>query len=425
VALTGTFSVGSDNRGKLTMVTASGTTTYVFSLDTVTSGVATAGYLTEFDDSGQTLTGVLALQTPSAFTTASITSGYAFGASGFAVNSTASSLTHRSAAGELQFNGTGGITSGEMLASAGATTTPVSLSSAALSVSSNGRGTLSIARPGGASTLDFVVYVVSAGKLFLLSTDPASGTGAAANDLLSGTMQAQTTAYGNFAATSLSGTAVMRSSSLASSSGSATPFPDVKVGLYTFNGTSTASLSADENRGGTASTDTLSGSYTVAANGRVAMSLTTGLSGCTDCVGSGTTYAYLVGTNQGFLMDFNAGASAGSFEPQTATGITAATLSGSYALGTLGPLVQSVDEIEGVLTSNGTGSIASTVDVNSDGVLSPDTTITATYVMAGSGRATVTPVGSDNSVLYVVSATKAVQLDLQTANPAVVEVVHP
>jgi len=425
VALTGTFSVGADNRGKLTIVTASGTSTYVLSLDTVTSGVATAGYLTEFDGSGQTLTGVLALQTSSAFTTASITSGYAFGASGFAVGSTASALTHRSAIGEMQFTGAGGISSGEMLSSAAPTTTPLALSSAALTIAANGRGTVSVVRPSGASTLDFVVYVVSVSKLFMLSTDAASGSSAAANDLLSGTMQQETIANGNFNTSSLSGTAVMRSSSLASSSGSATPFSDVKVGLYSFNGASTASLSADENKGGTASTSALSGSYTVAANGRVAMLLAAGgLNGCTDCVGSGTTYAYLVGANQGFLMDFSAGASTGSFEPQTATGITAATLSGSYALGTLGPVVQGVSEIEGVLTSTGSGAITSMVDVNTQGMLTADAPILAAYVMASNGRATVTPVGSDNSVLYVVSATKTVQLDLQTTTPAVVEVAH-
>jgi hypothetical protein len=417
-----TFSVGADNRGKLTLVTTPGARTFVVSLDAIASGVATAGYLTEFDNTGIALTGVLALQTPAAFATSAITGGYAFGLGGFAAGSTASSLTHRSTIGELQFTGTGGISSAEMLQSASASSTPTVPTNASLTVTSNSRATLSIVRPGGASTLNFAAYVVSAGKLFLISTDPA--TGSSSNDLLSGTMLQQTTANGNFATATLSGTAVMRSASLETTATSNAPIADAKVGLYSFNGTGTATLSADENQGGTALKDALSGPYTVAANGRVSMSLGAGLSGCTDCVASGQTYAYLVGTNQGFLLDFTPSASVGSFEPQTATGITSASFSGSYALGTLGPVLQGSSYFAGVLTSSGAGSIAGTVDLNTNGVLTPNNSVADTYTTAATGRAALAPTLGDASVLYVVSPAKAVLLDLQTTSPTVVEVVH-
>jgi hypothetical protein len=45
-------------------------------------------------------------------------------------------------------------------------------------------------------------------------------------------------------------------------------------------------------------------------------------------------------------------------------------------------------------------------------------------VVASSGRATFVPAGGDNSVLYIVSPTKAVLLDLTTAFPAVNELQH-
>jgi hypothetical protein len=417
-----TFSVGADNRGKLTLVTTPGARTFVLSLDTVASGVATAGYLTEFDNTGISLTGVLALQTPAAFTTSAITGGYAFGLGGFAAGSTASALTHRSTIGELQFTGTGGITSAEMLQSATGSSTPTVPTNASLTVVSSSRATLSIVRPGGASTLNFAAYVVSAGKLFLISTDPAASS--SGNDLLSGTMLQQTTANGNFAAATLSGTAVMRSASLETTATSTAPIADAKVGLYSFNGTGTATLSADENQGGTALKDALSGPYTVAANGRVSMSLGAGLSGCTDCVASGQTYAYLVSVNQGFLLDFTPSASTGSFEPQTATGITNASFSGSYALGTLGPILQSSSYFSGVLTSSGAGSITGTVDLNTNGVLTPNNSVADTYTAATTGRVALAPTLGDASVVYLVSPTKAVLLDLQTTSPAVVEVVH-
>jgi hypothetical protein len=366
---------------------------------------------------------VLALQTPAAFTTSAITGGYAFGLGGFAAGSTASALTHRSTIGELQFTGTGGITSAELLQSAAANSTPTVPTNASLTVTSSSRATLSITRPGGASTLNFAAYVVSAGKLFLISTDPA--TGSSSNDLLSGTMLQQTTANGNFATATLSGTAVMRSASLQTTATSTSPIADAKVGLYTFNSTAgTATLSADENQGGTALKDALSGPYTVAANGRVSISLSAGLTGCTDCVASGQTYAYLVGPNQGFLLDFTPSASVGSFEPQTATAITTATFSGSYALGTLGPILQSSTYFAGVLTSSGTGSITGTVDLNTNGLLTPNNPLADTYTAATTGRITLAPTLGDASVLYILSPTKAILLDLQTTSPALVEVVH-
>jgi hypothetical protein len=124
------------------------------------------------------------------------------------------------------------------------------------------------------------------------------------------------------------------------------------------------------------------------------------------------------------LLDFTPSASVGSFEPQTATGITNASFSGSYALGTLGPILQSSSYFAGVLTSSGAGSIAGTVDLNANGVLTPSNSVADTYTTAATGRAALVPTLGDASVLYVVSPTKAVLLDLLTTSPVVVEVVH-
>jgi hypothetical protein len=417
--LASTFSVGTDNRGKLTLITSAGTRTYVLSLNSITSGVASGGYLTEFDSTGQSLTGVFSLQT----TGATLTGGYAFGASGFAVNSTPTLPTHRAAAGEIQLNVIGGLNSAEYLSSADATVTPVVPTGGNITIAANGRGTLSLTKPNSAGTLNFVVYVVSASRFYLLSSDPASGT-TGTNDLLYGSAQQQTIANGSFALTSLNGLSVVRSQGLDTSTNTGAKYTEARLGLYTFNGAGGVTLSADDNAGGAASTLTLSGDYTIASNGRVAATLSTGLGGCVDCLGSGTSYFYIIGANQGYLMDFSGSAFAGSFEPQTATGITNAGFSGAYAVGTLAPLSQKANFVEAVVTSTGTGSATGTVDLNVAGTLSPDQTLSATYVAATTGRTTFTPTAGDNSVLYIISATKADLLDLSTAAPSVEELIH-
>jgi hypothetical protein len=416
--LASTFSVGSDNRGKLTLTTSSGTRTYVLSLGGVTAGVAGSGYLTEFDSTGQSLTGNFSLQTASA----SLTGGYAFGATGFAVNSTPLTLTHRAFVGELQVSAIGGFASAEYLSSGSATATPVTPTGGVITIAANGRGTISLTKPSSAGTINLIIYVVSASKFFILSADPAFGN-TGTNDLLSGTAQQQTTSNGNFALATLNGTAVFRSQALDTSTTTGLYYPDVKLGLYTFNGSGGITLSADENAGGAASKLTLSGDYTVSANGRATATLSSGLGGCINCVGSGTTYFYLTGLNQGFLMDFTGPAAAGSFEPQTATSISAASFSGAYAAGTLVPLSQA-NYIEAVLTSNGTGSVTGTVDINNANTLSPDQVLAATYVVAATGRTTFTPTAGDSSVLYIISTTKAELLDLTTSLPSIEEITH-
>ena len=413
-----TYAVGADNRGKLTLTSASGSSTYVIALNSISSGVAGGGYITEFDSSGKSLTGVLALETPAAFNTSSIVNGFAFGTDGFAANSTAAALTHRGTIGEVQFSGAGGITGAELLSTGSGSTTPIVPGSGPISIGSNGRGTLSLVLPGGA-TLNFVVYVVSTGKLFLLTSDPASGS--SGKDLLYGQALQQTTTSGSFTAASLNSVSVVRTERLAVSSNGA-PFPDAQVGLYTFSG-GKVSLASDENSGGTITSNNLSGSYTVAANGRVTLNLGTGIGGCSDCV-SVQTFFYLVGANQGFVLDFSSPVVSGYFEPQTATGFSVASFSGTYGSGTLDPLSQSGAFTSEVLNSTGAGSVTGTEDQNVSGTLSPDVAATAGYTVSSTGRVAVTPTGGGTSALYIISSTKALLLNLSTPSPIIQEVLH-
>ncbi|WP_158824193.1 cadherin repeat domain-containing protein [Granulicella sp. S156] len=408
----GSYAVGSDGRGKLTLTSSLGTATYVIALDQITSGIADGGYIAEFDLSGQTLTGTLTLQSSSAFTTASIAGGYAVGLSGF----NGSATSHTGVIGEIQLNGAGSINSAEFLSSSSGSSTPIVVTSGTYSVASNGRGTLSFSVPngsGGTNPVDMAFYVVSATKLFMLSLDTASGTNA--NDLLSGKVLQQTVANGSFTNATLHGISVLHLDGLDSSSGGSptTYFPDILLALTSFDGAGNISITDDENDGGTVTSNPISATYSVAANGRVTV---------TGGGGNHPPFFYLVGSNQGFAMNFSGEVQTGYFEPQTATGFSLASLDGTYALGVLAPLSNGSDSTA-ELSSTGTGSISGTQDQNSQGTLSPDNSLSATYTVGSNGRA-VLGGGASGSVIYIISATKALVLDLGSSNPKVQEIQH-
>ena len=407
----GSYAVGSDGRGKLTLTSSLGTATYVIAVDQITSGIANGGYITEFDLSGQTLTGTLALQNASAFTNASIAGGYAVGLSGF----NGSSTSHTGVIGEIQLNGAGSINSAEFLSSSSGSSTPIVVTSGTYSVASNGRGTLSFSVPngsGGTNTVDMVFYVVAANKLFMISADVASGSNG--NDLLSGKVLQQTVANGSFTNATLHGISVLHLDGLdSSSSGSPTTyFPDIALALISFDGAGNISATEDENDGGTVTSNPISATYSVASNGRVTV---TG--------GNHPPFFYLLGSNQGFAMNFSGEVQTGYFEPQTAASFSLASLDGTYALGVLAPLTSNGSDSTAEVSSTGTGSISGTQDQNSQGTLSPDNSLSATYTVGSNGRA-VLGGGASGSVIYIISATKALVLDLGSSNPKIQEIQH-
>jgi hypothetical protein len=358
---------------------------------------------------------VLALQSSAAFATASYTGGYAFGLAGYAAGSGSSALVRRGLIGEVQLNGTGVATSSELLFSTATSTTPTT-PTVAVAVSAAGRGTLSFTLPGGAGTVGFTIYAVSASRFFLLSSG-AAGT----VDLLAGEAQQQTIANGNFAGSSLNGAAVLRAERLALQSNGST-LPDVQIGLFNFTSNSKATLSIDENLNGAPSTIAFGGGYTVSATGRATFTLGSGLGGCINCV-SAQTFAYLTGANQGFYMDLSPSVNTGYFEPQTATSPSVASLNGTYALGSLDPEARAVGQTDGVLTSAGSGSATETLDQVTYPTLTPDNAVSATTTVSATGRV-VLSVSSGTAVGYVISANKILLLDTTSGLPVVEEVQH-
>jgi hypothetical protein len=257
-----------------------------------------------------------------------------------------------------------------------------------------------------------VFYVVSAKKLFVLTSDPTSGSNSMS--LLSGKLLQQTVANGSFSNATLNGKAVFWSEGLTSSTsgGGTTYAADVQAAVATFDGAGNISISGDENSGGTVSTNSGSATYSVAANGRVTLS----------GAGSNPLYFYLVGSNQAFAVDFSSSAHTGYLEPQTISSFSQASLSGTYAGGNL-PSVFDMGAGIGVYTSTGSGSVSGTQDQNYYGTLSADQSVSATYTVGSNGRVALGSGGS-GTVLYIISPTKGLLIDLGNSTPQLQELQH-
>jgi hypothetical protein len=411
--LASTYSVGTDGRGKVQLTTASGSMTFTLALANVNSGVAGNGFLSEFDATSQRLSGTLALQNSAAFTTSSFSGGFAFGVQGF---SAASTPQHRAVIGEVQMNSTGGSNSGELIESALGSQTPNSITATSLAILPTGRGTLSFTLSGGAAPLNFVVYVVSPTRLLLLSS---SATPA---DLLLGDAQAQTVTNGSFNSGTLDGAAVMELAKL-SPQGVTGYVGDVQAGVATFDGAGHMSYSFDENTGGTSSSNTTSGTYTIASNGRVALTFSAGLGGCIDCA-SLAKFAYLAGADQGYVLDLSTAAAFGTLQPQTVSTFNAGLLNSTLAAGTVVPLTTPAATATAELSGNGAGTVTGTGDFSNNTVATPDLAVATTASVGSNGRTVLSTVNGDTWIVYPVSATQWIGIDDTALDPFLLNLLH-
>ncbi len=409
----GSYAVGADYRGKFTITTAANSFTFVTALGSVNSGIATTGYLTEFDNTGYALSGRMDLQSSSAFSTASISGGYAFGLSGLQAGANPTTQVRSGAVGELQLDGTGTVnTTSEIVTSAGSNTFSP-LSGSYTVDATTGRGTMSYTTAAivHAQTSNLIIYVISASKVYMMISDNV-GVGST-SDLLSGVMTAQTVASGSFTDSTLNGTSVL---ALQGQAGTSPNYgTEVLLGTVSFDGTSTATLSADLDNAGTNSAATGTPSYAVAANGRLTIMTTSPI------------YAYLTGAGTGYAMDLSPAINFGTLELQTGTPYTAATISGAYAGGQINPASYTGNISTLQLTSNGAGAFTTfTADSNAQGNLTPDTATTGvTYTIAASGRVTLATGGTGaQPVVYIVSPTKVYLLNRSDSSPVLGQFTH-
>jgi hypothetical protein len=398
------YSVGSDDRGCLTIATTAGTSVFRISLGKFTSNVAGRGHLIEFDSTGTLGSGVIEQQDSSAFSTAQINGNYAFG-----VSSTLSlTTTSRFAAAGSFLASAGVITAGALdinesgnVDNSGTNTVPPNPLSftGTYFVFPNGRGTLTLNV--GTTPVNASIYVISATKLLIMSIDPQT-----TNSLFAGVVLQQSGIP--FTNASLNANSVLYANGISSAT---PPTSDVLVGILSIPSSGNFSRSADENDGGTITSPTTSGTYSVnSTTGRVT---TITVSGANRPV-----IWYLVSANKGFVLGADNEVATGFFEPQTGQPFNTASANGSYSFGSAAPMTPNVSNESGIASFDGAGNVTGTNDSNSLGSgLSGNHFFSDNYSVAASGRGTT--VGG--VIFYIISPTKAVLIDPQSTNPSVQE----
>ena len=408
-SFTGTYSIGTDNRGVMTLNFSSSSAKLAFAM--LANGNA---QFIEFDASGGAGTigsGTMEKADTTAYSTARITGDYAFGAAGF------DNANNRAAIeGRFTSNGTGVLANAAGDVNGYGTDYPMTFTAANYTVSNTatGRGTMRFTFTFGGTpdTMNFVFYVVNSGKLFIVESDPVT----TATPLLNGVVVQQQTPAGGFTNASLNGNMVI-SLTGHSACGTASGIPKTVVGLLTADSGGALSLTYDENFcSAPHSVTDAAGTYSVAGNGRASIA-----------VGGYALVAYLVKPNQVFLFVSDVNVLFGVGEPQAAVSFDNTSLKGAYAGLATNPVGYDVTVFSGEFAANGaspTGSMTGTEDIGTPSGPNPGAAFNATYSISpsptsGRGVMTVTSGTGGNMVIYMISPTKFVAISQSDPKPAI------
>jgi hypothetical protein len=330
--------------------------------------------------SGTNASGLIHVQTPSAFVLTALQANYAFGVDGWTATASATALRTAMAGAFTNSSGTlsagyadlntGGTSSGEMTGGYGV------LNSTIDSTTGRGTGSYFTTTPTGKLTFDFAFYILNGSDLVLISTDLANS--GSTTPLLVGRALASNATSG---AASLAGYYLLASQGL-QANGTKTG-NSAEIGTFNADGVSaipTASLYSND-AGTYATNQYTNSSYTVeAASGRVSISGLTAASPVFYLTAGATAddeiAAFLVGT------DTQASSGIVVTQSATAPSYTVANVTGNYAAGTQ----EDVDGLNGAflglftfdaaggyaLTAQSTGTVPSipatgSIAINSDG----------------------------------------------------------
>jgi hypothetical protein len=416
----GTYGIGSDQRGCLAVTTSAGTQNYRFSLGNISGGVASVGHIIDFDSTGPFTAGILRKQSGGPFSDASVTGSSAFGGSSWQNPAICASPCKFGIIGEIGFDGKGGVTGGSedfnqngtLDGSASDTTWPASPipidSGGTYSVSANGRTTLTFTVDAGAGSSNSILYIVSPSEAFFMDADPQTTASISA-----GTALLQSGAP--FSANPLSGTYVGYDSG--------TDVTGVgRTDLYLLgpltSGSSALAGTQLRNSGGTfTSPSFVATTYSVSTQGRSIFSVTSGHA----------PLLYLVSASQAFLLQSNPSVDSGFFESQSGGPFSNSSVTGTYAFGYLDPDLPSSGAISGIAAfTPATNGEDLTLDENGSGGSVIGQAQSLTYSIDDTGLVsipsgcsiTATPITCQTAI-YIVSPTAAVGMDLEDVNPEI------
>jgi hypothetical protein len=399
VAVGGTYSIGTDNRGIATVTGGGLSTTFAFSVGSISNGVASQISIIEFDDStgtsGRRGSGTAFLQNSTAFNVSSINGPYALqligqnanlGSRAVVIGAFTATGATGNLSGTADFNDDGNVMTGN-------TFNGTITSSAA--TASSGRVTLSIL---GTSQ---VAYIVSANQLLGMSTTDVSTQGLASGQILQ-----QSTA--SFISNSLNGAAIQYDTGIGSVAGAGY----AEAGSVTFNSTTgQAAFSLDTNDSGTSGTLSGAFSYSVSANGHVIVTGTT----------SDLPDFWLVSANEAFVMGTGAFANAGLLQPQATGPFSVASISGNYAVGMAeAQAVTAGNVASGVANSSGSGTLNATLDISTaSGQLQSAQAQSLTLSIAAGDAATGRFTDNSNGIGYIITPSQFVRIDSTAAAPRI------
>lgn len=388
------YSIGSDRRGCMTLVTSAGTRVFRIAVGVLSSGVATIGRSIEFDSTGTNVAGTIQIQQPSGFSNAALTGNYAYTVQsplstavggGFFGSVGVLNLSGSTVTGEGDMNINGSVDPGN----SGYPASAMPFTGGTYNIGSNGRGTLSfsVSVSGTPTTVSLVVYVLSSTQAYMMSSAAQSTTNAA-NNLFSGFAELQTgSPYGN---SSLNTPCALFASGQTAVGGAASR---VEAGVFTPDSNGNFTFSGDLNSGGTVGSVTSAGTYTVDSSGRVLVTNAGGSSPAMVMYMGLPSYSYALSTDANVMV--------GNAEPQSGAPFSNATLSGTFSFGTIVPVVSGSPLRAGQATFDGAGNLTTTFDVNEGGFLSLDNTTTATYAVSPNGRAVSPAGGTTLTVSYI------------------------
>jgi Fe-S cluster assembly iron-binding protein IscA len=406
VPITGTYDVGDDNRADMRIASNIGSQTFKVALNQP----GTKGRFIEFDDSGIRGSGVVERQDPSAFGASSLSGGYVLGLTG------KDNVADRIAMiGVMYPNGSGSVSAGSIdVNDAGVLSPTIASLHGTYKVDPSGRGTASLSIPGFAGgSFTFAFYVISTNKLLMVSIDPLSAN----NPIFAGSAELQSGAP--FLTSEFNGPAVF------GLGGESDRLPEGFIGWTLFDGQGTLRVAYDRNIGGSiTSKGSFNGAYDVELNGRGTLNLDNPFT-----QQSSTWVMYATGPNQAFLMDVSSKTVLfGELNPQeSGPNFFNGNILGNYVLGSgepiegSDPLYSGESNFDGGSSGAANGIVSGVLDASLATNLSPDAVFSGVYLVSrewnnGLTATTLKSSNLSNPVLWVISPTEALGLDIDPSN---------
>ena len=198
--------------------------------------------------------------------------------------------------------------------------------------------------------------------------------------------------------------------------------PFAAGGILTSDGAGNISSGLEDfNDAGSVSTNIgLTGTYSLAANGRGTLTMTTGVGTFTFVLYPSSGGVLVLETDAQFLTSGTA------LQQQTAA-FTNATLTGTYGINFSG--VTSNGEFDSIaeFTSDGASKLSGIIDQNNAGAISFGQGFSGTFSAASNGRTTMsvqTTLGTQNLVVYMVDGTRALFVEIDPAVIAAGDIRH-